>query len=1089
MGEGLNFRILGPLEVVVGGVAVPVNASKQRVLLARLLLAPNKMVSADELVDLLWDQGPPRGARATLQTYVQRLRRVIGDPGRIATLTGGYRISVEPGELDLARFRELSELARHALDFEDKARILRDGLACWRGEALADVSSDSLRTIYLPRLEQERLMALELLFDAELRLGRHRELIPELHAATHAAPLREKLHSQLMLAMYRSGQQAEAFAVYHRIRESLADELGVDPDAELQTLYRRLLARSSAVGPSTADAAPESDADDSAPHELPADVPDFVGRELFASQIKKALGKSTTGVPVVVITGLPGVGKTALAVKVAHEMHDQFPDGQLYVDLRGHASMPALTPTDVLARFLTSLGAKAAQLPANREELVGLYRTFLRGRKVLVLLDNAGNPGQVRPLLPSAPGCAVVVTSRNDLRGLVALQSAELFQLGVLTDEQSLELLVNIVGAERVRREQAAAMELASLCGWLPLALRIAAANVVTQPGRSLADYVAGFRQGNRLTSLEIDGDEEATVRTAFQHSYAALEDATAEAFRLLGLIWGTDFSVAAVGALLGVTDVRAEALLDQLTVANLVMRGAGGRYQLHDLLRMFAEERCAEEPVVAAEAAERLLTFYFRHTEAAAEILYPTYVRQPRPEFLAAKIEQGFADSSEAVAWMNVECVNVLAAVVGALESDFNRLAWLLVETLRPYLVASGRNREEGLAVFAAALRAAIAEDDLSAIAAIHCCLGSLNFRHGELKASLHHFSQEHLAYRAARHVEGQAHALVALGATQREAGRIDDGASLIYEGLELAEQTENVPLQRFGWLCLSYAELLRGNLNDAEKAARRTIELCDPAGEQASEGDVRGILGEILLLRGHCGAAIEQFTRSLELLRNGSVGHFEADVLGHLSHAYRECGNLEAAGQNARLALRISRDSAAKDDEAEALIALAALRQMNGDLDEAHRLYRAALSLCQEIGYTRGEVSALVGHADISRVTGNAMLAVSQARRAIALCEGAGLKILGMRARVTLAHAELDGGNFESAAVQAGSAFAAAQGFGAQLDQARALHVLALSRRAGGDPAAAERYWRMADECLEETAIPDSSGIRRSLADVRCR
>lgn len=1092
MGLTADFRVLGSVVVVIGGRPVPVLARKHRVVLAALLLHPNRVVSADELVRHLWDDRPPGNPRGTLQTYVQRLRHALGDPARIVTSSDGYRIVAAPGEVDLTRFRAGLAAAAATEDPAAQAALLREALSEWRGQPLADVASEVLRAQVVPHLEEERLGALERYFDAELRTGRHAELVRELQEVTEAHPLRERFSGQLVLTLYRCGRQADAFAAYTRLKDALAEELGVDPTEELRALYQSILTNDPAVAAPwpahhRGDVTGRVDRSGQVPRELPADLGDFVGREMISDEIGALLTDSpTSGVPLVVVSGSPGTGKTALAVRVAHRVADRFPDGQLYADLRGYSMKPALSPLQVMSRFLISLGLPVQQVPTDLDELITLYRTLLADRKVLLLLDNVAAPSQVRPLLPNTSTCAVLVTSRNELRGLTALQGARPFRLDVLPPGKSLQLLANIVGLPRVDAEPAAAAELAGLCGHLPLALRIAAANLVARGDSALAAFNSELMQGNRLARLAIEGDDEAAVRSAFRLSYAALPAEAAWMFRALSLVLGPDFTVAAAAAVSGQPEEQAAQTLDQLVAANLVNRQAGQRYHLHDLLRLFATEqrRVEDDARVSAEARRGLFLFYLRHVDAAADMLYPVWLRLPRPRFGDREPAVGFADADRAIEWMDSNVLNVTAAIVDAATNGPCQLAWPMAESLRPYLVTRGRYRAEGLAACLRAMHAAMEEGDKRAEAAMHNTLGAIYNRHAEYSRAIRHYTGELRAHRAVGFADGQARALIAIGNVHQAVGRLDEAADHVRRGLALARQHGSRMLCCLGWLNLSYLEMHRGNLEQAEQAARAALAECDESGERITEGECRSILGEVLLRRGRVTEAVPEFSHSLELYQRGAVPHCEADVLGLLALAELERDQDDVALRHAQQSLGVAREAGAQDEEADALCALGAVHHRLGQPEQAFAAYDRALALSRRIGHLRAEIAALHGLAGCSRVSGDLHAATAQAETALARSTSAGFRTYQGQGETLLAWIELDAGRAAAARDHARIAVTVHAETGGTLDRARALHVLGRALLEMGDGTGARQCWRQALAELPGERPRDIAGLVELLA-----
>jgi DNA-binding SARP family transcriptional activator len=445
----VKFGLLGPLLVRGGEATIPVPSGKQRVLLAALLLNPGHLVSSAELAGMLWEVAQPASAQVTMQNHVKRLRQTLGDSDHslISTRPGGYLIHVSTDQLDVSRFEALSARARESAraDRWDRAALeLRDALALWRGKPLADIPCEQLVRDHAPRLAELRLQAVELRIDADLHLGLHDEVIAELRQLIDAEPLRERLRALIMLALSRAGRQADALEAYRHAWRVLAEEVGVEPGTELRRLQAQILDGDPQVtAPASrwpGDIRPALPV----PRQLPGGVTPFVGRNAELKILDGMLDERSgdRGPAISVISGTAGVGKTALAVYWAHQVADRFPDGQLYVDLRGFspAGKP-MTPAEAIRGLLDSLQVPAERIPAELDAQTALYRSMLDGRRILVVLDNAREAAQVRPVLPGAPGNIVVITSRDQLTGLSATQGSLLITLGVLGETEARELL------------------------------------------------------------------------------------------------------------------------------------------------------------------------------------------------------------------------------------------------------------------------------------------------------------------------------------------------------------------------------------------------------------------------------------------------------------------------------------------------------------------------------------------------------------------------------------------------------------------------------------------------------------------------
>ncbi len=597
----MKFGLLGPMLVHDGDQDITIPAARQRVLLAAMLVRAGRVVPAGELAEMVWDGLPPPGAPTTLRTYVKRLRQVLGPRAgaRVVTRYPGYLLAAGKNEVDLLRFTGLCREGGDAVRDGSWARasaLLGEALGLWRGAAMADVPCSTLQRDESSRLEQLRLQAAEWRIEAGLHLGWDSELLPELHSLAAEYPLRERFHAQLMLALYRCGRQGEALAAYRHARQVLVKELGAEPGIELRELHQRILVADAGLldGPQAGRlhlAAP--------PRQLPAAPGLFTGRVQELNALTARLlpgGRQPNSVVLLLLGGTAGVGKTALALRWAHEVAHRFPDGQLFANLRGYDCGDPADPAEVLAGLLRALEVPGHDIPAELEARAARYRSLLAGRRMLVLLDNASSAEQVRPLLPGTAGSLAVITSRNALTGLVVRDGAHRVDVEVLTVDESAELLCALIGP-RAQADLSGRRMLAERCSRLPLALRLAAELMSLRPGVGIADLASELAdRGQRLHLLDAgDDDPRTALRTVFSWSYRRLSADQAAAFRLLGLYPDADFDLPAIAALTGLPPARARAVTEALHRAYLIQRPSADRYQMLGLLKAYAAEQAHE--------------------------------------------------------------------------------------------------------------------------------------------------------------------------------------------------------------------------------------------------------------------------------------------------------------------------------------------------------------------------------------------------------------------------------------------------------------------------------------------------------------
>ena len=901
----MEFRILGDLEAEAGGSRVKLGPPGDRKVLGLLLLNVGRVVPLPRLVDALWDDDPPVTAVKQVRNAASRLRSRLADagaPGLIQTRGGGYLVAVPDAALDSLAFEAKVTAAQEASDagrLGEAARLLHTALGLWRGPLLADLDGRIFADA-AAAWEERRCAVAETCHDHQLALGRHREILAELARFADDYPLREKPAGHLMLALYRCGRQADALAVYARMRERLAIDLGLDPGPDLQRLHQQILTADPALNTPEADHVQPSQ-QPVVPRQLPAAAGPFTGRQPELKTLDGLLGQADEAGTVVIsaIDGTAGVGKTALAVYWAHQVADRFPDGQLYVNLRGFdPAAPPVDPAETIRGFLDAYEVPAARIPASPEAQAGLYRSVMAGKRALVVLDNARDVAQVRPLLPGSPGCVALVTSRNQLTGLAVAHGAQPITLGLFSDEEARSFLARRLGAERVERDQDAAADLIGLCARLPLALSIVAARALRQPDLQLATLAAQLRDtARRLDELD-SGDAATGVRPVLSWSYYNLTAEAARMFRLLAVHPGPDISAPAAASLGAVPRTQAPAALAELTRAHLLTEHTPGRFTFHDLLRAYAAEqaRAVERDTQRREATRRMLDHYVYTGQAAARLLNPSRtLLGPGSPARGAEPEQ-LPGREEALAWFMTERQVLLRAAAVAADEGFDDHAWKIPWTVVTFLEGTGRWRDwmaTGRDVLAAAQRHGGSVSQANG----HRFVGLANARLGLHEEAVTHLQEAlDLAEQLGNRLE-IARDNLTLGWVLAEQGRHREALSHAHQALDLFTAAGHDHGQAGAHACAASCLAGMGDVEQAVRHGELALTLQRELGNLIAEADSWDTLGYAHYRAGRSGKAVEHYQRALGLCRQLGDRYTEAQVLKHIGDAHHGAGDTSAA------------------------------------------------------------------------------------------------------------------------------------------------------------------------------------------------
>jgi DNA-binding SARP family transcriptional activator len=913
----LRFGVLGPLRVWRGETVVDLGPVQQRVVLAVLALQAGRPVGRQQMINAVWGDAPPRNAVNLVQRHVSGLRRVLeperpghSPSGLLVWTDVGYQLTLPKRALDLDVFEaELgrARAARAAGQLREAAEALHTALGLWRGPVCDGLSSPFL-DVQADRLDESRISVLEERIELDLAIGVDADLIAELRDLVAEYPLRERLHGLLMLALYRAGRQADALAAFRDARRHLHDELGVEPGAALQQLHQQILA----ADPKLA-ATPAEDATDASetvilrrtvPAQLPHGIKDFAGREAELGRLNALVTRGSDetddAMVIMAISGTAGVGKSVLALHWAHQVRDLFPDGQLYVNLRGFGpAESAMEPAEAIYGFLEAFAVPPDRIPVDLDARAALYRSMLAGSRVLVVLDNAHDVDQIRPLLPGSPGCVVVVTSRNQLMSLVAADGAHPVELDLLSDAEARQLLSSRLGRDRVAAEPASVDEIIQACAGLPLALAVAAAHAAANSRLPLSALAGALRETHgRLDALD-GGDQYTDVRAVFSWSYQALSAPAARLFRLLGLHGGPDIATPAAASLAGVPAAEARRELAGLVRANLLTEWSSGRFALHDLLREYAGELSAtyDTSTERHQAVHRVLDHYLHTASSADQLLHP---RRDDAIVLASVqplvTPETLADYRSALAWLAIERQVLLAALRQAVTFGFDVHAWQLAWAVNTYFDRHG-HWYDAAACHQTALKAAQRLSDLRAQAVIECCLASAYGRLDRHVAANDHLRQALELYEVLGDNAGKAHAHRLLTWVLDQQGRYQEGLEHAEQAVELFRIANRPTGQARALNAVGWFHIQLGNPADGLVHCQHALDMQREVGDRLGQADTLDSIAVAHRSLARYREATACYQQALQLYREFGDRYYEARTLVYLGDTSLAADDPESA------------------------------------------------------------------------------------------------------------------------------------------------------------------------------------------------
>ncbi|MEE6268611.1 BTAD domain-containing putative transcriptional regulator [Streptomyces diastatochromogenes] len=1076
----LEFRILGPVQVRIDGTPMSLTG-KQRALATTLLLDANRVVSADRIALCLWGNSLPSAPASRVRSLISELRRILREASteRIRTVHPGYCLHVLPGELDVHSFEEgIRRANKHAGEgFELKAlESYTDALKLWRGIPMKNIDGENFNT-EVQRLKELYISAMEGRARVNIRLGHLQEAVSELRQIMEAEPFREPPVEQLMIALERSGRTAEALNIYRVYRTTLIKELGIEPSAELSHTQQRILQKGY---PRKTKSYSEVSQSRPIPRNLPMAPIGMVGRTAELKLLNETKNRARR---IILIVGPAGVGKSALAVHWAHQVADQFPDGQLYLEMRGFDHGQPCSAAEALPQLLQLLGYVSTDIPVDFQEQLALYRSSLADKKVLILFDDVSDVSQVRPLIPGSAGCVVIVTSRDRLGSLVALEGAERVTLQGLNSSESIHLIALRAGGMRVRKEPEAAIRLADLCGKLPLALCIVGAQLADHPYRTIRQHIEGLMSDGLLDHLHVDSDSRAAVRPALDMSYNTLSRDAQHLLHLFALVPGSNLPAHAASALADISLERAVELLDSIARIHLTSEIETQRYSCHDLVLEYAAEKGVEvNSNISEKALGRFFDFYLHSLISAnrASSLHELSLPYSPP---IGVTPMHFASKSSAHEWIALEWDNIAAIIVHVAERGPHHYSWLFVATLQD-IFHHWRPISEWIYYATLAQSAARNANDALGQSAMHKALASALWRTGDLQFALAEYDQALHFARQAHWKQGECAALLGSGVARKQLGNPESSLTQYKKALEISRELDDQRSQAIALSNLASVHLTLSQLEVAEQFLVAALPLARISGHRHLEALVLSTWGHVQQKLAFLDEAVGTLEESISVARSIDSAYAEAASLETLGRVHHDAGRYVAAVKAFEQALGITRRVGNRNCEVDALCGLAATRMKMASPTTAAECLMAAQDTAEETGHAAGLVETLLGKAELAEHTGSLETAWARASEALQMASSK-VPLMLPRAHYVMACVLLARENPEQAIDRFEEALDLSRRSQQRLLQVRTLIALGQALRKLQRLPEACAAWREAESLVTALGAPERAEVKLLLAD----